>query len=336
MQKTYIIAEIGNTHEGSLGLAKQFIKVAANCGVDAVKMQTHIFEAESLLNAPNPPYFKDESRKEYFERTSFSLNEWKELKRFSQEDLNIDFFSSPFSIEAVNLLEEVGVNTYKIPSGEVNNLPLLKKIARTGKKVLLSSGMSGWDEIDDAVTTLQSNGCIDLTVLQCTSDYPCPADQSGLNVLSEIKRRYKNIKIGYSDHTMGVAIPIAAVILGATVIEKHFTLSQKMYGSDAMNSIEPDEFKRLVDEIRTIDIAMNSSIDKDEKVKELKHMKTTFEKSIVSSKDIKEGELISLEMLAFKKPGNGILAKDYTKIIGMSAIKSIPKNQQLSMSDLKK
>ena len=336
MKKTYIIAEIGNTHEGSIGLAKQFIKVAANCGVDAVKMQTHIFESESLPNAPNPPYFKDETRKEYFERTAFSLNEWRELKRFSEDDLNIDFFSSPFSIEAVNLLEEVGVNTYKIPSGEVNNLPLLEKIARTGKKILLSSGMSSWDEIDEAVKTLQSNGCDNLTVLQCTSEYPCPADQSGLNVLSEIKSRYKNIKVGYSDHTMGVAIPIAAVVLGATVIEKHFTLSQKMYGSDAMNSIEPEEFKRLVDEIRKIDIAMNSSINKDDKVKELKQMKITFEKSIVSSKDIKEGELITLDMLTFKKPGDGILAKDYKKIIDMRVINSIPKNHQLTMDNLKK
>tara|TARA_B110000037_G_scaffold222811_1_gene299724 strand:+ start:3133 stop:4146 length:1014 start_codon:yes stop_codon:yes gene_type:complete len=336
MKKTYIIAEIGNTHEGSIGLAKQFIKVAANCGVDAVKMQTHIFEAESLPNAPNPPYFKDETRKEYFERTAFSLNEWRELKRFSEDDLNIDFFSSPFSIEAVNLLEEVGVNTYKIPSGEVNNLPLLEKIARTGKKVLLSSGMSSWAEIDEAVKTLKGNGCDDLTVLQCTSEYPCPAEQSGLNVLSEISKRYENVKVGYSDHTMGIAIPIAAVVLGASVIEKHFTLSQKMYGSDAMNSIEPEEFKRLVDEIRQIDLAMNSQIDKDYKVQQLKRMKVTFEKSIVSSKDIKKGELITLDMLTYKKPGDGILAKDYKKIIGMRVTNNIPKNHQLTMDNLKK
>jgi sialic acid synthase SpsE len=334
MKKTYIIAEIGNTHEGSLGLAKQFIKSAADCGVDAVKMQTHIFEAESLPNAPNPPYFKDETRKEYFERTAFSLNQWKELKRFSEEDLNIDFFSSPFSIEAVNLLEEVGLDTYKIPSGEVNNLPLLEKIAKTGKKVLLSSGMSSWNEIDEAVKTLQTNGCDNLTVLQCTSEYPCPGEQSGLNVISEIKNRYENIKVGYSDHTMGVAIPIAAVVLGASVIEKHFTLSQKMYGSDAMNSIEPKEFKRLVDEIRKVDLAMNSKINKDDKVKELKQMKITFEKSIVSSKDIQKGEIITLDMLRFKKPGDGILAKDYKQILGMKVTKFISENHQLTKENI--
>lgn len=336
MKKTYIIAEIGNTHEGSLGLAKQFIKTAASCGVDAVKMQTHIFDAESLPNAPNPPYFKDETRKEYFERTTFSLNEWRELKRFSEDELNIDFFSSPFSIEAVDLLEEIGVNTYKIPSGEVNNLPLLERIARARKKVLLSSGMSSWAEIDEAVRTLKGNGCDDLTVLQCTSEYPCPAEQSGLNILNEINERYENVKVGYSDHTMGIAIPIAAVVLGASVIEKHFTLSQKMYGSDAMNSIEPEEFRRLVTEIRQIDLALNSQIDKDHKVQSLKAMKVTFEKSIVSSKPIKNGEVITLDMLSFKKPGNGILAKDYKKILGMKLINSVPENHQFTMDNLKK
>ena len=134
-----------------------------------MKMQTHIFEAESLSSAPNPPYFKDETRKDYFNRTSFSLDQWKELKRFAEHDLSIDFFSSPFSFEAVDLLESVGVDTYKIASGEVSNIPLLEKIAKTGKKVLLSSGMSSWAELDEAVKTLQINGCKDLTVLQCTS-----------------------------------------------------------------------------------------------------------------------------------------------------------------------
>ena len=149
----YIIAEIGNTHEGSLGLAKCFIKSAADCGVDAVKFQTHIFDAESLPDAPNPPYFKDETRKEYFDRTGFDIDEWTELKRYTENECGIDFFSSPFSLEAVDLLEEVGVGVYKIPSGEVTNLPLLKKIAETGKKVILSSGMSVWIELDNAVKT---------------------------------------------------------------------------------------------------------------------------------------------------------------------------------------
>ena len=333
MNDIYIIAEIGNTHEGSLGLAKQFIKVAAECGVDAVKMQTHIFEAESLPCAPNPPYFKDETREEYFERTSFTLEQWKELKRYTENDLKIDFFSSPFSLEAVDLLEKIGMNIYKIASGEVNNIPLLEKIAKTKKSVLLSSGMSSWSEIDEAVHILQLNGCEDLTVLQCTSEYPCPPEQSGLNVLDELKLRYKNIKIGYSDHTMGVAIPFAAVVKGATVIEKHFTLSQKMYGSDAMNSIEPKDFKRLVDEIRQIQIALSHNVDKDQKVRSLKDMKKTFEKSIVSRRSIKRLEIISEQDLAFKKPGDGIPARDYNKILGKRMKKHVDKDYQFTWED---
>ncbi|MFT7005496.1 MAG: N,N'-diacetyllegionaminate synthase [Sulfurimonas sp.] len=331
--KTYIIAEIGNTHEGSLGLAKQFIKAATECGVDAVKMQTHIFEAESLLDAPNPPYFKDETRKEYFERTAFTIEQWKELKRYSEEDLKIDFFSSPFSLEAVDMLEVVGMNTYKIASGEVNNIPLLEKVAKTGKRVLLSSGMSSWTELDEAVEILQSNGCKDLIVLQCTSEYPCPPKEAGLNVLDEMRTRYENVTIGYSDHTMGVAVPLAAVIKGAMVIEKHFTLSQKMYGSDAMNSTEPEEFKRLVDEIREIEIALSNNVNKDEKVKSLGNMKMTFEKSIVSTDSIDEHDIITFDKLSFKKPGNGIPAKEYKKLLGKKLSKSVDKDYKFKIED---
>ena len=333
IKKTYVIAEIGNTHEGSLGLTKCFIKAAAECGVDAVKMQTHIFEAESLASAPNPPYFKDETRKEYFERTAFTKDEWKELKRYSEEDLKIDFFSSPFSLEAVDLLEEVGMTTYKIASGEVNNIPLLEKIAKTGKRVLLSSGMSSWTELDEAVETLQINGCKDLIILQCTSEYPCPPEQAGLNVLNEMKARYKDVTIGYSDHTMGVAVPLAAVIKGATVIEKHFTLSRKMYGSDAMNSTEPEEFKKLVDEIRQVEVALNSKVNKDEKVKSLGNMKMTFEKSIVSADSIDELDTISFEKLAFKKPGDGIPAREYKKLLGKKINKKVNKDYKFKWED---
>jgi|APSaa5957512535_1039671.scaffolds.fasta_scaffold84792_2 N,N'-diacetyllegionaminate synthase len=331
--KVYIIAEIGNTHEGSLGLAKQFIKIAKKCGVDAVKMQTHMFETESLPDAPNPPYFKDETRKEYFERTAFTLEHWKELKRYSEEDLKVDFFSSPFSLEAVDMLEAVGMNTYKIASGEVNNIPLLTKIAKTGKRVLLSSGMSSWAELDEAVETLQSNGCMDLVVLQCTSEYPCPAREAGLNIIDEFKKRYKNITIGYSDHTLGVAIPLAAVIKGAEVIEKHFTLSKNMYGSDAMNSTEPAEFKRLVDEIRQVEEAMSHKINKDEKVKSLSNMKKTFEKSIVSKTSLDRLNIISLEHLAFKKPGDGIPARDFKKILGKKLNKAVSENCKFKWED---
>jgi sialic acid synthase SpsE len=228
----YIIAEIGNTHEGSLGLAKCFIKAAAECGVDCVKFQTHIFDAESLPNAPNPPYFKDETRKEYFDRTAFSKKDWIELKRYCEEECKKDFISSPFSLEAVDLLNEVGIKSFKIPSGEVTNLPLLERVAQTGKQVILSSGMNTWEEMDEAVQALSDNGCKDLIMLQCTSEYPCPPENAGLNIMLEMKEKY-NVPVGFSDHTLGSAVPITAVVMGAVLIEKHFTLSQLAYGSDA-------------------------------------------------------------------------------------------------------
>ena len=329
MNRIKIIAEIGNTHEGSVGLAKQFIKAAAECGVDAVKFQIHIFDAESLPSAPNPPYFKDETRKEYFERTAFSKDQWQKLKDYAEKDCGVEFLASPFSNEAVELLESIDVQTYKIASGEVTNLPMLKKIAQTKKAVLLSSGMSFWQEIDDAVECLVENGCVELTILQCTSDYPCLPENSGLNVLDELKERYPNHNIGYSDHTLGVAIPIAAVCKGATVIEKHFTLSKKMYGSDAQFSSEPDEFKCLVESIRAVEKGLQHHINKDEKAHSLTTMKKTFEKMIVAARDLPEGTIIQEGDLAFKKPMEGVSAKEYQDLIGVKLSYPYKKNDSI-------
>ena len=331
MKKTYIIAEIGNTHEGSVGLAKQFIKAAADCGVDAVKFQTHIFEAESLPSAPNPSYFKDETRKEYFERTAFTIEQYKVLKDYAENECKVDFFSSPFSLEAVDFLMEVGVSTFKIPSGEVSNIPLLEHVAKTSKKVILSSGMSSWDELDRAVAVFKDKE--KLTILQCTSEYPCKPENAGLNVMLEIKERYQ-CKVGFSDHTLGIGVPLTAVVLGATLIEKHFTLSKLMYGSDAKNSTEPEEFKHMVDNIRAAELAITSKIDKNEIVKKLGEMKFVFEKSIVSARELKEGHVISEEDLAYKKPGDGIPAKDYKNVIGKKVIKNIAANEKIEFSQI--
>lgn len=332
MRKTFIIAEIGNTHEGSLGLAKCFIKAAADCGVDAVKFQTHIFEAESLPNAPNPPYFNEETRKEYFERTAFKLKELKELKRFTEKEYGLEFISSPFSLEAVDLLQELGVKTYKIPSGEVSNIPLLVKIARTNRKVLLSSGMSNWKELDEAVMSLKENGCKDLILLQCTSKYPSSPEDAGLNVLSEMKQRYK-VPVGLSDHTLGLGVSIAAIVLGAEIIERHFTLSKLMYGSDAKYSLEPHQLKLLTNCIREVELAIHTKIDKDEIAQHLKNIKEVFEKSIVASCNIKLGTVIEERHLAYKKPGDGIPANKFREIIGKRVKKDLKKNYKFRWED---
>lgn len=334
MKDVFIIAEIGNTHEGSVGLAKSLIKAAADCRADAVKFQTHLFAAESLPNAPSPAYFTQESRQDYFERTAFNLEQHKELQNYAQEQCSIEFISSAFSLEAVDLLEKINVSKHKIPSGEVTNIPLLAKIAGTAKPVLLSSGMSTWQELDEAVQTLKTNGSDNITVLQCTSIYPCPAEKVGLNVLSLLRDRY-GFPVGFSDHTPGTAASVGAVALGAEVIEKHLTLSRKMYGSDAKYSLEPTEFKRLVEDIRDIEKCIAARIDKDKLAKELRDMKSVFEKSIVAKTPIPQGAKITFDMIAFKKPGNGMKPGTFPELIGKIATVDIPIDAQIAPGMLK-
>jgi sialic acid synthase SpsE len=330
--RTYIIAEIGNLHEGSMGLAKQMIKASREAGADAVKIQTHIFEAESLPNAPRPSFFKDESRESYFKRTSFSLEQYRELKRYCEE-LGCEFLSSAFSIEAIKFLAEAGLKTIKVPSGEVSNLPYLEYLGKTKKKVLLPCGMSSWKEIDSAVKTLKENGCQDLTVMQCTSEYPCPPAEAGLNVIMELKKRY-GLPVGFSDHTMNYnSIPVAAVVFGAEVVEKHFTLSRLMYGSDAKTSLEPNEFAEFVSSVRQLEIALNNPVNKDLLVKKLGGMKTVFEKSVVAVKDLVKGSVIRQDCLAYKKPGDGIPAARYKELIGKKLKISVKKNHKFKLTD---
>lgn len=323
-----LIAEIGSVHDGSFGNALRLIDLATECGADIVKFQTHIAIAETLLDAPKPEYFSTEGRFEYFERTAFSLDQWCGLVKRAKER-EIGFLSSPFSIEAVDLLEEAGVNFYKIPSGEVTNRPFLERIAATGKPVFLSSGMSSWGELDSAVETLRTGG--PLTVMQCTSMYPCPVDRVGLNVIAEMRERY-GVPVGFSDHTLGIAAPIAAAALGATVIEKHLTFSRRMYGSDAPHSVEPSEFTMLAEVLRDAWEILDNPVDKADLSPYLK-MKRVFEKSIVTARPIAAGLAIVRDDLAFKKPGDGLSASSYEAWLGRRTLRSLPADHKLSEDD---
>ena len=328
-----IIAEVGNTHEGSLGLAKCFIKSASETGADYVKFQTHMFEFESLDNAPNPSYFSSESRKDYFNRTSFTLEEYKVLFDFSKQ-CNIEFISSPFSVEAVELLEEVGISLYKIPSGEVSNTFLLKSVAKTRKPVILSSGMSSLDELDYAFETLKSNNSGPITILQCTSEYPCPPENVGLEYINLFKSRYFS-NVGLSDHTYGIVAPVLAASYGVSLIEKHFTLSKQMYGSDAKNSLDPSEFKTMVDSVRDAEKMLNNNYKKNVENDNISFMKNVFEKSLVYKSDISKGTLISEEMLTAKKPGSGIPIKNYIEIISNRINSDVKKNDLVDFKHFK-
>lgn len=325
----FLIAEIGSVHDGSFGNACKLIEAAAACGADAVKFQTHIPEAETLKDAPMPSYFKGEPRFEYFRRTGFTLDQWRALKAKCDEQ-GVMFLSSPFSLEAVDLLEQVGMAVYKIPSGEVSNLPLLEKVKATGKPVLLSSGMSGWAEMGAAVETLRGAG--PAAVMQCTSAYPCPPERVGLNIMVEMGRRY-GLPVGYSDHTLGHAACFAACALGAVVIEKHFTFSRLMYGSDAQHSMEPADFKALAEGLRDIRAMLAHPVDKDD-LAPYGEMKRIFEKSVVTARPVAAGTLLSEADLAFKKPGDGIPAARRNDLLGRRVHRDLAADHKLSWEDL--
>lgn len=325
----YIIAEIGSVHDGSLGNACKLIEAAAACGTDAVKFQTHIADAETLPNAPSPPYFSDEPRAQYFARTGFTPSQWQRLKECALANC-VDFLSSPFSLEAVELLESVGVEAYKVPSGEVSNVPLLERIARTCKPVYLSSGMSDWAELDRAVATLRDAGPV--TLLQCSSVYPCPPERVGLNVLAEMQARYR-LPVGLSDHTLGLGAAAAAVGLGATVVEKHFTFSRQMYGSDAKHSLEPEEFRKFCSELKEVGRMFAAPVDKND-LSEYWQMKRIFEKSVVTARALENGAVLAPEHLAFKKPGDGIPAAEYRRLIGRRLRRALPANHLIHDEDL--
>jgi N-acetylneuraminate synthase len=308
----FVIAEAGMNHDGSLGNAIRMAEVAAECGADAVKFQLHDAPAETTKDAPSPPYFKLESRWEYFQRTAFDDAQWVTLKE-ACERAGIEFLCSVFSVEAVERLERIGVRRYKIGSGEVTNLELVRRVAETGKPVLLTSGMSSWAELDRAVEAAGEN----VTVLQCTSEYPTPPERVGLNVLAQLRERYGR-PVGFSDHTLGPAAALAAVTLGAVVVEKHFTLSREMYGADARFAAEPHEFEDLVDGIREIETMLANPVDKDD-LEPYGEMKRVFEKSVVAVADIPAGATIERGMLAAKKPGTGIPAARIDEVVGRTA-----------------
>lgn len=327
----YVIAEVGSVHDGSFGNAQRLIDLAIECGADAVKFQTHLPAAETLRDAPMPSYFKGEPRFEYFERTGFTPEQWAKLSQHAIAG-GIEFMSSPFSTEAVKLLEQIGISRYKIPSGEVSNTPMLDKVAETGKPILMSSGMSSWAELDAAVATIRKYHNI-LVVMQCTSAYPCPPERVGLNVLGEMAARW-SVPVGFSDHTLENNACFAAVALGATVVEKHLTFSRAMYGSDAKHSAEPAQFKALVRGLREITDMLNHKVDKDD-LTEYREMKRIFEKSVVSVTHIPAGTVITREMIDVKKPGNGFPAARMDEVIGSIATTDILAESLISLADFK-
>lgn len=331
MKKNLIIAEIGSTHDGNFILAKKSIKLAAKCGADIIKFQMHISEEETLKNAPNPPYFKKENRYDYFKRTSFTSLQWKKLI-FECKKNNVEFLCSPFSLKAVDKLEKLKVKSYKVPSGELTNTPLLEKIYKTGKFVFISTGMSNFIEIDNALKIFKNKS--NICLMQCTSMYPCKDEYIGLNIIDEFKKKYR-VNIGFSDHTNDFIPSISAASMGCNFIEKHFTLSKKLYGSDAKFAMEPKEFKKYCNNIKRVWKLKSLKLDKNN-LKAFQKMKFVFEKSIYAKKNLNKNHKISFNDLAFLKPGDGLRSDKYKMIINLKTRRNINKFEKIELKNLKK
>ena len=333
MERTFIIAEIGQAHDGSLGILHSYIDALAETGVDAVKFQTHIAEAESSKFEPFRTKFSyvDKTRYDYWKRMEFNLAQWKGIKEHCDE-LGIEFMSSPFSNKAVDLLEELEIKRYKVGSGEISNFLLLEKIAKTGKPIILSSGMSSWDEITAAIDFLKPYGN-KVSILQCTTSYPTKPGEWGLGVIPELKSRY-GIPVGFSDHSGVVHSSIAAVTLGACIIEFHIVFNKKIFGPDAKSSLNFDEAVSLVKSIRDIEIDYRAKHEK--KInKDLKNLKSMFEKSLAVNKSVKKGDVIKFEDLEAKKPkGYGINANQFQNVIGKIVKKKMDQWSFLNWEDL--
>ena len=330
--KTFIIAEAGVNHNGNIEIAKKLIDVAVESKVDAVKFQT--FKAEKLVSkmAQKAEYQKNntnvgETQLEMLKKLELDVYSHIELMDYCRNK-KIKFLSTPFDLDSIEILNGLGMDIFKIPSGEITNYPYLKKIGSLRKKVILSTGMSFESEIEDAINVLRKNGTSDITVLHCNTEYPTPIDNVNLKAMKTIERNL-NVKVGYSDHTLGIEIPIAAVAMGATVIEKHFTLDKNMEGPDHRASLEPDELKEMVKCIRNIECALGSGI-KEPSESEKKNINIA-RKSIVAKKAIKEGAIFTEDNLTCKRPGSGMSPMMWEDVLGKIATQDFKEDEMIKI-----
>lgn len=329
-----IIAEIGQAHEGSLGIAHSYIDALSNTGVTSVKFQTHIAEAESSEFEDFRVKFsyEDKTRYDYWKRMEFTIDQWAGLKNHC-EDKNLEFISSPFSNKAVDLLEKIGVKRYKIGSGEVNNYLILEKISKTGKPILLSSGMSSYAELDKTVDFIKGKGN-DISIFQCTTSYPSISGEWGLNLIPEFIQKYK-VPIGFSDHSGDIYSCLAATTLGASLLEFHAVFDKGIFGPDAKSSLTIKEIKKMVEGVIQINKDINSSNNLKQDNSKFKVVKSIFEKSLAINKDLKRNHIISFEDLEAKKPANkGVSASEFKSVIGKKLNRDINKWGFINLSDL--
>lgn len=324
MSRITIIAEAGVNHNGDLELAKQMVKAAKESGADIVKFQTAKLESLVSRYAPMAEYQKEntgktESQMDMLKRLLLPYDDFAILARYCGET-GIQFLSTPFDIDSVDFLSSIGCRLWKIPSGEITNLPYLERIGKLHQPIILSTGMSTLYEIQEALNVLYDSGAGKITLLHCTTEYPAPFETVNLKAMLTLKEEFQT-DVGYSDHTMGTEIPIAAAAMGAVVIEKHFTLSRSMEGPDQKASLEPVELRSMVSAIRHIEQAMGDG-EKKPVPSEMANM-TVARKSIIARKMITKGEILTEENITTKRPGNGISPMKWHEVLGTKAVREI-------------
>ena len=334
MEKVYIIAEAGDNHNGDFNTALKLVDVAKRAGADCVKFQTFVTEEIISKYAEMAEYQKkntgkEESQFEMVKRLELSFDEFRKIKEYCDR-VEIQFLSTPFDLKSVDFLNELGVPFFKIPSGEITNYPYLIKIAHTGKPVVMSTGMCEPDEILAAINVLEKNGSGEITLLHCNTEYPTPLKDVNLYAMRTMKKMFGK-KVGYSDHTKGIEVPVAAVALGACVIEKHFTLDKNMPGPDHKASLEPDELGRMVKNIRNIEIALGDGV-KHVSESERKNI-AIARKSIVARRNIQEGEILTEENLAVKRPGTGINPMQWMEVLGTRAVRDFKGDELIEIRE---
>jgi N,N'-diacetyllegionaminate synthase len=332
MKKCWVIAEAGVNHNGSLELAKDLICAAKKAGADAVKFQTFLPEKLASKVAQKAEYQKrdgtDDSQVSMLSKFVLNKKDHQDLMGFCKEQ-DIVFFSSPFDEESADLLGNLGVDLFKIGSGEITNLPLLKHVAQKGKPMIISTGMSSLGEVETAVRLINGEGCSQLTLLHCTSNYPANPENCNLKAIQTLKQAF-GLPVGYSDHTMGIEISLAAVALGAEVIEKHLTLDQKLSGPDHEASLNPEEFELLVKGIRKIELSMGDGI-KEMTLSEAP-IRDIVRKSLVAACDLTAGSLLLESQISIKRPGTGLPPAQKALMIGRKLKKDL-KNDDLLLWD---
>lgn len=332
MERIFIIAEAGVNHNGDMQTAKKLIDAAAAAGADAVKFQT--FRTENLVcrNAKKAAYqmettSAEESQFDMLKKLELTTDMHTELIRYCHEK-NIMFLSTPFDVDSLHYLVECGLGIIKIPSGEITNYPLLREAAKSGKRIILSSGMTTSDEVREAVAVLKENGSADITVLHCNTEYPTPFSDVNLRAMQTIREEI-GVPVGYSDHTQGIEVAIAAAALGAEVIEKHFTLDKNMQGPDHKASLEPDELAEMVRSVRHIEQALGDGKKKPSE-SEKKNMPVA-RKSIVAGQSIRAGEKFTEENLTAKRPGTGLSPMLWNQVIGQKAKRDFAADEMIEL-----